>query len=204
MSPSVRITIGMLATVLVASIAMTAFLTLRPSPAPPEKIRRITDIGGPFTMLDHRGRAVTRETFLGAPYIVFFGFTSCPDICPTALSYALTAIDALPAAAGGSIRILLVSVDPERDTPARLAEYVASFDDRVVGLTGTPQQIEAMAEAYRVYYQKGPVDEAGNYSVDHSGTIYLMDRAGAFASSLDVHEPIETATAKLASVAARE
>lgn len=203
MPSAIRLIVATLAAVLVAAIAVTALLVFRPDP-PPQKIRRITDIGGPFTMIDHRGEPVTQDTFRGTPFIVFFGFTSCPDICPTALSYALTAVDALPGEAGTAIRILLVSVDPERDTPARLAEYVASFDDRVIGLTGTPRQIEAMAEAYRVHYEKGPVDDAGNYSVDHSGTIYLMDRSGAFASALDIHEPIETATAKLAGVSARQ
>ncbi len=203
-APSIRLTVAALGVVLVAALAVIVFLVTAPVPAPPERIRRIADIGGAFTLTDHRGRTVTRDDFRGAPFIVFFGFTSCPDICPTALSYALTAIDALPPPVAAPIRILLVSVDPARDTPARLADYVAAFDDRVVGLTGTPRQIEAMAETYRAYYEKGPLDASGNYPIDHTGTIFLMDRTGSFAAALDVHEPIETATAKLAAVAARE
>jgi protein SCO1/2 len=197
-------TIVALAAMLTVSVAVSLLLVTRPDPAPAEKVRRIGDIGGPFTLIDHRGRTVTQADFVGSPFIVFFGFTSCPDVCPTALSYALTALDGLPGVDTAPVNILLVSVDPARDTPERLTEYVTAFDGRVVGLTGSDQQVGAMAETYRVFYQKTPPDAAGNYSVDHSGSIFLMDRSGKFASTLDVHEPIETATAKLAGVIGRE
>lgn len=137
-------------------------------------------IGGPFTLTDQDGRTVSDRDFAGKLMLVYFGFTNCPDICPTGLQTIAIAMDGL---AGDAARVqpILISVDPERDTPAVLKEYVQAFHERLIGLTGTPEQIAKVAREYRVYYQKVPLKESSlGYSVDHSGFIYLMDGQGRY------------------------
>jgi cytochrome oxidase Cu insertion factor (SCO1/SenC/PrrC family) len=137
-------------------------------------------IGGPFAMTDHNGKRVTDKDFLGKPMLVSFGFTFCPDVCPTQLYQITEALAALgPKAA--AIQPVFVSIDPERDTPEALKSYVANFAPGYVGLTGTPADVAAMARAYRVYYAK--VEKPGDpssYTMDHSSIIYLMDSRGRF------------------------
>lgn len=137
-------------------------------------------IGGPFTLTDQDGRSVTEKDFAGKLMLVYFGFTSCPDICPTALQTVAIALDELGADVE-KVTPILISIDPERDTPPVMKEYVASFHERMVGLTGTPEQVAAAARAYRVYYQKVQLQGSSlEYSVDHSGFLYLMDRNGKY------------------------
>lgn len=155
----------------------------------------ISEIGGPFTLVDHNGRTVTEKDFAGKPTMVFFGFTSCPDVCPTALWNVSELLSQLGDGAK-DLRVLFISVDPERDTPERLKAYVSNFDSRVVGLTGTADQVAAAAKAYRAYFKKVP-QGGGNYTMDHTATVYLMDRAGKFRGTVDVLEAKEASLAKL-------
>jgi cytochrome oxidase Cu insertion factor (SCO1/SenC/PrrC family) len=136
-------------------------------------------VGGPFELMDHTGQKRTDTDFRGKFLLVYFGYTYCPDICPTDLLEISRAVDAL-GAAGGDLQPLFISVDPERDTAAVLAEYVASFHPRLIGLTGTPEQIRAAASAYKAYYAKYSPPGGGVYLIDHTGVIYLMDRAGHY------------------------
>jgi cytochrome oxidase Cu insertion factor (SCO1/SenC/PrrC family) len=137
-------------------------------------------VGGPFTMVNQKGETVTDKTFLGKPMLLFFGFTFCPDICPTEMQVMAAALDDL-GDAGADIQPIFVTIDPERDTPEVMANYVANFGPRFTGLTGSPAQIAEMARQYRVFYskQENPKDPA-NYLMDHSSIIYLMDAQGKF------------------------
>ena len=130
-------------------------------------------LGGPFSLVDHTGRAVTEADFTGRFLLVYFGFTYCPDVCPTELGTIASALDALEEQ-GAHVTPVLITVDPERDTPEALADYVSRFHPRMVGLTGTPQQVAAVARAYRVFYAKVNRPEMTQYLVDHSSFIYLV------------------------------
>lgn len=135
-------------------------------------------IGGPFALVDHRGARRTDRDFRGKFMLVYFGFTSCPDVCPTDLREIGLAMDKLGAAAA-AIQPLFVTLDPQRDTPQRLAAYVAAFGPRLVGLTGTPDAIRQVADAYRVYFRKVPTAH-GDYTIDHASFTFLMDRDGRY------------------------
>src|SRR3954468_4818018 len=135
-------------------------------------------IGGPFRLTDQNGRTVTEQDFKGAPFLVFFGFTHCPDVCPTTLFEVSEILRNLgPDAA--RVRVAFITVDPERDTPAALKDYLSSFDPHLLGVTGDPAAIAAMGKAYRVYSKKVPL-EGGGYTMDHTAIIYLMDKDGRF------------------------
>lgn len=157
-------------------------------------------IGGPFRLTDHRGRAVTDQDYRGRPMAVFFGFTHCPDVCPTALGDMTAQMEALGPDAD-RIQWLFISVDAERDTPAAMAQYLEAFDSRIIGLSGTEEQIAEVARGYRVYYQRVPLD-GGNYTMDHTASIFLIDAAGRFAGTLDREEPPAVALEKLRMLAA--
>lgn len=137
-------------------------------------------VGGPFTMVNQKGETVTDKTFLGKPMLLFFGFTFCPDVCPTELQVMATALTEMEAS-GADIQPILVTVDPERDTPEVMAAYVSNFGERFTGLTGSPAQIAEMAQTYRVFYakQQNKADPK-NYQMDHSAIIYLMGADGKF------------------------
>lgn len=137
-------------------------------------------IGGPFSLVDQEGKAVTDRDFRGKWLVVYFGYTHCPDACPTALSELAAMMDALGPTAG-RVQPLFVTVDPERDTQAVMKDYVSAFGGNIVGLTGTADATEAAAKAYRVYAAKGPVGQGGDYEVAHSSAFYVMDPAGRFA-----------------------
>ena len=137
-------------------------------------------VGGPFTMVNQKGETVTDKNFLGKPMLLFFGFTYCPDICPTELQVMAAALDEL-GSASDDIQPIFVTVDPERDTPEVMANYVSNFGPRFTGLTGTPQQVAEMAGQYRIFFAKqdNPKDPK-NYLMDHSAIIYLMGPDGKF------------------------
>lgn len=137
---------------------------------------RYDSIGGPFELVDQTGRPVTRDSFAGDYVLMSFGFTSCPDVCPTELSRMATTMDLLGADAE-RVRPVFITVDPERDTAAALADYVGRFHPRMIGLTGTPEQVAAAARAYRVYYDKVE-QEGGHYTMDHSTFLYLLGPDG--------------------------
>ena len=143
-------------------------------------------IGGSFTLVDHNGKTVTADDFRGRFMLVYFGYTYCPDVCPTTLTTMADAIDILDGD-GESVVPVFITVDPERDTPEHLKMYVNYFHPRLVGLTGTTQSVAAAAKAYRIYYAKAPEDgTAGDdYLVDHLSFVFLMGPDGAFRSHFE-------------------
>jgi cytochrome oxidase Cu insertion factor (SCO1/SenC/PrrC family) len=135
-------------------------------------------IGGSFSLIDQHGVRRTDADFRGKLMLVYFGFTSCPDVCPTDLQAIGTALDRL-GEAGSAVQPIFITLDPERDTPQQLADYVPMFHPRLIGLSGDAAAIAQAARAYRVYYARVPTKEA-DYTIDHSGFIYLMDRQGKY------------------------
>jgi protein SCO1/2 len=158
-------------------------------------VTQIATIGGPFSLTDQNGRTVTDRDLKGHPFLVFFGFTHCPDVCPTALFEASEIMRALGPDAD-RVRVLFVTVDPERDTPTTLKDYLSSFDPHLSALTGDPEAVAAMAKAYRVYYKKVPLSEGG-YTMDHTAIVYLMNKDGKFVSPFNIKRPPEVAAADL-------
>lgn len=141
-------------------------------------------IGGPFSLIDQTGKRVTDKDFHGKTMLVFFGFTHCPDICPSGLQVMTAGLEALGDAAKDVIPVF-ITLDPERDTPQMLAEYVRSFHPRLMALTGTKEDVTAAAKAYRVYYQKVPSETAPNdYTIDHSAIFYIIDANGTYKSHI--------------------
>jgi cytochrome oxidase Cu insertion factor (SCO1/SenC/PrrC family) len=137
-------------------------------------------VGGPFTMVNQKGETVSDKTYLGKPMLLFFGFTFCPDVCPTELQVMAAALTEL-GASGADIQPIFVSIDPERDSPEVMAAYVSNFGERFTGLTGTPKQVAEMAQVYRVFYAKQENQaDPKNYQMDHSAIIYLMGADGKF------------------------
>jgi protein SCO1 len=154
---------------------------------PPGTVSGEALVGGPFQLTDQDGNTVTDQTYQGKLKLIYFGFTFCPDACPTALGVMSAALDKLDVAAERVVP-MLITVDPERDTPAVLKDYVSNFHPRMVGLTGTPEQIAQVAKAYRVYYQKVPGSAPDEYLMDHMLLIYLMDGDNKFVDSFGPNE----------------
>lgn len=138
------------------------------------------NIGGAFTLVNHDGKTVTPADFSGRFMLVYFGYTYCPDVCPTSLQAMVQAVEQLEPAKRAKVVPILVTVDPERDTPARLKEYVAAFGPNVVGLTGSAEQIAAAAKAYKVYFARVAGGEGAPYVMDHTSIIYVMGPKGTF------------------------
>ena len=164
------------------ALALAVFPEARDRLLPASNMRVIGQalIGGPFELTDHAGKRVTDQDFRGRYMLVFFGFTFCPDVCPSALQVMSAALDKIGAKAE-RITPVFISIDPERDTPAQLASYVQSFHPRLVGLTGSPEDIARVVKAYRVYAKKveDPKSSAG-YTYDHSSIIYVMNPDGTY------------------------
>jgi len=157
-------------------------------------------VGGPFTLTDHTGRRVTDQDFRGKYMLVYFGFTFCPDVCPTGLQVMAAALDQLGPKAEEIIPIF-ISVDPERDTPEQLAQYVPSFHPRLIGLTGSPEEIQSVAKAYRVYFRKVKDEKStAEYTIDHTSIIYLMDPNGEFVAHFTHATPVDVMVEKLEKV----
>jgi protein SCO1 len=152
-------------------------------------------VGGPFRLVDQTGRTVTEQDFRGHPFLVFFGYTHCPDVCPTTLFDVSEILGKLGPDAG-RVAALFVTVDPERDTPAALKDYLSSFNPRLIGLTGDPAAIAAIAKEYRVYLRKVP-GENGEYTMDHTALVYLMDKDGKFVAPFSLKRKPEEAAADL-------
>ncbi|MDR6657597.1 SCO family protein [Tardiphaga sp. 20_F10_N6_6] len=150
-------------------------------------------IGGPFQLTDQSGQTVTEQSLKGKPTLVFFGFTHCPDICPTSLFEMSEVLRAMGKDAD-RINTYFVSVDPERDTAPIMKEYLSSFDPHLKGLTGTPDAVAKVISGYRVYAKKVPTKD-GDYTMDHTALIYLMDRDGNFVAPFNLkRKPEEAAT----------
>ena len=152
-------------------------------------------IGGAFNLLDQDGKAITDQDLKGRPFLVFFGFTHCPDICPTTLFEMSEVLRKLGPDAD-RVNALFITVDPERDTPAVLKDYLSSFDPHMRGLTGDPAAIAAVEKTYRVYARKVPLD-GGDYTMDHTALIYLMNKEGKFVAPFNLKRPPEAAAADL-------
>ncbi len=162
----------------------------RPTPTASAPI----DVGGPFSLVDHTGRKVTEADYRGRPMLVFFGFTHCPEVCPTTLLEITNQLKALGSEAD-RLQVLFITVDPERDTPAQLALYLQSFDPRIVGLSGSVEQVEAAVKAYKAYAKKIPAE--GGYTMDHTASVYVMDAQGRYRTLIDYHEDEQAALAKI-------
>ena len=186
---------------LFASSAYVGITLWRSSPDAPTARDAARDaISGQFSLIDHRGKSVTEEDYNGKWRLVFFGFTYCPDVCPTTLSTVGEVLQELGPLAS-EIYPLFITVDPERDTPEVMADYVANFDPRIIGLTGSPKQLEKATESYRVYYAKVPdANEADGYTMDHTAYLYLMNRQGDFETVLRHEEKPEIVVTKLKEV----
>jgi protein SCO1/2 len=136
-------------------------------------------VGGPFELTSHDGQRVADKDFRGRLMLVYFGFTYCPDICPAGLQVITAALEKLGDRTS-EVAPLFISVDPERDTPEQLKQYMSSFHNSIVGLTGTAEEVDKAAKAYRVYYRKAQDPALSEYTIDHTSFIYLMDRKGGY------------------------
>ena len=175
--------------VLALGLVAVAALSLRSEPGGGSAI------GGPFALTAADGRTVTDADLKGRPFLVFFGYTHCPDLCPATLAE----ISAVFKALGGDAKVaaLFVTIDPQRDTPAAIKAYLESFDPRIIGLVGDAAQIQAIARDYRVYFKKRE-GENGDYAMDHTGVVYLMDKRGHFAGAFNLDRPAQQAASELA------
>jgi protein SCO1/2 len=181
-----------LAVFLVSALALLAtVLLLLPGPQPSASK---VPIGGPFRLTSHEGKAFTDEDLKGKPFAVFFGFTHCPEVCPTTLYDLTQDLEALGKDAD-RMRVAFITVDPAQDTPELMKTYLGSFDPRIVGLTGTEEEIAAVAKAYKVYYRKVPTESG--YTMDHTATILLMDSRGEFYGTSNFQESQEVRREKL-------
>jgi protein SCO1 len=150
-------------------------------------------IGGAFALQGPDGRVVTDADMKGEPFLVYFGYTNCPDVCPTTLAQMSDVLAKLP---GKKIQGLFITIDPERDTAASLKDYLASFDSRIIGLSGDRAAIDKVEKAYRVYARKGP-PENGGYGMDHSSIVYLMDAKGRFVEAFNLERKPEESAKEL-------
>jgi protein SCO1/2 len=186
---------------LIGALAGAAILVLT---APPGGQRVVSSgtalVGGPFSLIGTDGKTVTDQNFRGRYMLVFFGFTHCPDICPAELQVMAQALDKLGDKAKEVVPVF-ITLDPERDTPQVMAEYVKSFGPNVVGLTGSSEAIAAAAKAYRVAYAKvGNKESAGGYTVDHSALAYLMDPQGRFVTHFSYGTSADDMAKKLSDI----
>jgi protein SCO1 len=152
-------------------------------------------IGGPFQLTDQGGQTVTEKSLEGKPTLIFFGFTHCPDVCPTSLFEISEVLRAMGPQAE-RVNAYFISVDPERDTPAAMKDYLSSFDPHLKGLTGDPEVMAKVISEYRVYAKKVPLKD-GDYTMDHTALVYLMDRDGRFVSPFNLKRTPEEAAAEL-------
>lgn len=155
----------------------------------------LADLGGAFELVDHDGAPITQAAFEGRPSALFFGFTHCPEICPTTVYEIETWMQDLGPDAD-EFRAFFVTIDPERDTPGVLKEYLEYQSDRVMGVTGPPRDVLAMADDWRVYYNRVPLEE-GDYTMDHTSLVYLLDEDGQYADLIRYGEERESAVAKI-------
>ncbi|MDH4990558.1 SCO family protein [Aquamicrobium lusatiense] len=156
--------------------------------------------GAPFALTDQKGEPITEAAFRGQPTALFFGFTHCPEVCPTTLFELAGWLNAL-GDEGKNIRAYFVSVDPERDTPQILNTYISNFSDRIIGITGEPAKVFDMAKSFGIYWKKVPTED-GDYTLDHTASILLLNSQGDFFGTIAYGESPDTAKAKLKRLAA--
>jgi protein SCO1/2 len=162
--------------------------------ASPPSAPQTVAIGGPFRLTDQNGATVTEQDLKGRPFLVFFGFTHCPEVCPTTLFEVSEILRKLGPDAN-RVGVLFITIDPERDTPAALKDYLSSFDPHMLGLTGEADAIAAVAKGYRAYYKKVPLEQG--YTMDHTAIVYLMDKEGRFVSPFSLKRTTDAAAADL-------
>ena len=177
---------------LAAGIALRLVLEDRASPVV------ATELGAPFELIDQDGAPITEAAFTGRPSLLFFGFTHCPEVCPTTVYEMETWLDDL-GAAPEDVGAYFVTVDPERDTVEYLRNYLAPQSDRITGITGEPEAVWDMARSWRVYWQKRPLGD-GDYTLDHFASVFVLDAAGRVANLISYGEDPDSAKAKIASV----
>ena len=196
-----RVRIALWALVAIA-VGGFAFLYVQPArtPAPQSKPMTMTSIGGPFTLTGSDGKTFSSARLEGKPFAIFFGFTHCPDVCPTTLARMVKLRRQLDAG-DRPFEILFVTVDPERDGPAEVGKYTELFDSPITGLTGSPAQIEQVKKQFAIFSKKVP-DGSGGYSVDHTSTVLLFDRGGRFTATIAPEEQDGPALAKLKRITA--
>lgn len=190
MSRSARILV-ILAAFVAGAFALTAGVMV----LVPRDVTRPSSVGGPFELVNQDGKTVTDADFRGKPFLVFFGFTHCPDICPTTLFEVSEVLNRLGTDAE-KVNAIFVTVDPERDTPEKLKLYLSSFHPRLSALSGSPAQTEAIKKAYFVYAKRVPL-EGGGYTMDHTSVVYLMDKQGKFVAPFNLKRDADAAAADL-------
>ena len=158
--------------------------------------------GAPFALVDYNGQPITEAALRGHPTALFFGFTHCPEVCPTTL-YELNGWMQKLGPGGDRLAAYFVTVDPERDTQDVLKDYVTAISDRIVGITGDPADVAAMLQAYHVYAKKVPLDD-GDYTMDHTASIFLLDSGGRFVGTIAYREDPDVAVTKLKNLVARD
>ncbi len=181
--PIVALTIG------VVALATAVYLTILPRGG------SAVSVGGPFSLVAGDGSTVTDRDMRGAPYLVFFGFTHCPDICPTKL-FQMSEVFRAMGPKGDKVRALFITVDPERDTPDLMKSYVSSFDGRIIGLTGDRATIDKVVRDFRAYAKKVPTKD-GEYTMEHTSLVYLMGREGEFIGAFNLERSPEEASKDL-------
>ncbi|MFT4118062.1 SCO family protein [Bradyrhizobium sp.] len=159
------------------------------------KVAQPAAVGGPFQLTDQNGKTVTEKSLKGKPTLIFFGYTHCPDVCPTSLFEISEVLRAMGTDAD-KVNAYFISVDPERDTPATMKDYLSSFDPHLEGLSGDPAETAKVITSYRVYAKKVPTKD-GDYTMDHTALIYLMDRDGRFVSPFNLKRAPEEAATEL-------
>jgi protein SCO1/2 len=158
-------------------------------------IPQASAVGGPFSLVDQQGRSVTEQDMKGRPFLVFFGFTHCPDVCPTTL-FDISEVFRHLGPDAGRAGALFITVDPERDTPALIKQYLSNFDPHLRGLTGDAAAVDAVIKAYRAYAKKVPGPD-GSYTMDHTALVYLMDKEGRFVAPFNLKRRPEESAADL-------
>ena len=184
----------LIAAALLFVLGTGAFLLLQP------RLERwiandVAEIGGPFELVSHTGEPFTEDDLLGRPHVLYFGFTYCPDICPTMLLQLGTIVSGLGAEAE-ALQVAMVSVDPERDTLDILSQYVPFFHEDFVGLTGSPEAVAAIAQSYRIYYRKIPFED-GDYTIEHTASALLFNADGTYADAIAHDESDASAREKI-------
>ena len=162
------------------------------------RITGVAAVGGPFELVNHKGETVRDTDYRGSYLLVMFGFTNCPDVCPTELQLITEALGVLGPMAK-KVQPLMITVDPERDTVEVLADYVSNFHPSIMALTGSVEQIKAVAGAYKAYFAKGAIDKDGEYFMDHSPFIYLMDPNGQYLHHFAPYTSSEVIAARIQS-----
>lgn len=181
---------------LVVGIGLVAMLAPGRSPAASDQASYADLIGGPFALTAPDGSRVTDQTLKGTPFAIFFGFTRCPDVCPTTLS-RMAQLRKQLGPDGDKFRVIFVSVDPGYDSPEDIGRYVELFGTPILGLTGTDAEVNAAVKAYRAFYEKVPTNGGKDYTIDHTASVYLMDADGRLQSIIAYDETDANALAKL-------